>query len=343
TASVRVRTEMPMETRTAFGKVWADLDGDGKQSAGEPGIEGVDVWTDDGDVATTDRDGRYSFHNLRPGRHSFRVDRASLPTGFGFGAGAAERAQDVAVRDASGWTTPRIDFRLVASGGRLVGARAVKPGEIATAYACPRVGRMDGITQQGAPVSRDSSGAADTDRPECVPVDSSCALCLPIDSASARLVAQRVDPHAKAEEFPDVSKLPAGAEMDVVFQPPFTGWPSEGTVILPNGWEPVAQSSFFGATRIAEPSVGRDRTGARTLRWEGIPKAFGLVSVRLRSLRAARPADSARIAALRTADERSAEKRLSLTQGAGIEIFAPRDGVVMASDHVYVGVRGEPG
>src|SRR5207248_10375716 len=48
TASVRVRTEMPMETRTAFGKVWADLDGDGKQSAGEPGIEGVDVWTDDG-------------------------------------------------------------------------------------------------------------------------------------------------------------------------------------------------------------------------------------------------------------------------------------------------------
>src|SRR5206468_3440323 len=135
TASVRVRTEMPMETRTAFGKVWADLDGDGQQSAGEPGIEGVDVWTDDGDVATTDRDGRYSFRNLRPGRHSFRIDRASLPTGYR--AGAAERAEDVAVRDASGWTTPRVDFRLVPSAGRLVGARRVKAGEVATAFVCP--------------------------------------------------------------------------------------------------------------------------------------------------------------------------------------------------------------
>src|SRR5204862_7571964 len=122
-ATVHVRTAMPRETRTAFGKVWADLDGDGAQSAGEPGVEGVDVWTDDGDVATTDKDGRYSFHNLRPGRHSFRVDRASLPAGYR--AGAADKAEDVAVRDASGWTTPRVDFRLVASAGRLVGARVV--------------------------------------------------------------------------------------------------------------------------------------------------------------------------------------------------------------------------
>ena len=347
-ASVSVRTSMPMETRTAFGKVWADLDGDGKQDPGEPGLEGVDVWTDDGDVATTDKNGRYSFHNLRPGRHSFRVDRASLPAGFGFGGGAAERAGDVAVRDASGWTTPRVDFRLVASGGRLVGSRAVKPGEVVTAYVCPRLElrpakKDDVVSQQGTPATADSAKETPSDRPECQPADSTCTLCLPIDSASARLVAQRADSHVRAEEFPDVSKLPAGSDLDVVYQPPFTGWPGEGTIVLPNGWDPVPLSSFFGKTHIGDPIVGRDRTGARTLTWTKIPGQFGLVSVRLHAPRVARVADTAHIKPLRTADDRATEKRLSITRGDGIEIFAPHDGVVMSSDHVYVGVRGERG
>lgn len=346
-ASVRVRTEMPMETRTAFGKVWVDLDGDGKQSADEPGIEGVDVWTDDGDVATTDKDGRYSFHNLRPGRHSFRIDHASLPAGYR--AGAADRAEDVAVRDASGWTTPRVDFRLVASAGRLVGARLVKPGELATAYVCPNLeanlGRRPLVVQQGVPAQRDSTSVALPlpERPECAPAGTSCAICPPIDSASARLVAQRVDARVRAEEFPDAALVASGAEIDVVFQPPLTGWPSEGAVTLPNGWEMVPQTSFVGANRLADPVVGRDRSGARTLHWEHIPTPYALVSVRLRSVAGARTVDSARIAALRTSDDRATEKRRSLTQGAGIEIFAPHDGLVMASDHVYVGVRGEPG
>jgi uncharacterized repeat protein (TIGR01451 family) len=346
-ASVRVRTEMPMETRTAFGKVWVDVDGDGKQSAGEQGIEGVDVWTDDGDVATTDKDGRYSFHNLRPGRHSFRVDRASLPAGYR--AGAADQAEDVAVRDASGWTTPRVDFRLVASAGRLVGSRVVKPGDVATAYVCPNLdadlGRRAVVMQQGTPVQRDSTSVALPlpARPECAAADSACVICLPIDSSSARLVAQRVDARVRAEEFPEAAKVTPGTEIDVVFQPPVTGWPREGAVTLPNGWELVPQTSFLGANRLADPTVGRDRSGVRTLSWEHIPTAYALVSVRLRSVAGARTVDSARIAALRTGDDRMTDKRLSLTQGAGVEIFAPYDGLVMASDHVYVGVRGEAG
>ena len=346
-ASVSVRTSMPMETRTAFGKVWADLDGNGRQDAGEPGIEGVDIWTDDGDVATTDKDGRYSFKNLRPGRHSFRVDRASLPAGFGFGAGASERAGDVEVRDASGWTTPRVDFRLVTSGGRLVGSRAVKPGEVVTAYVCPRLelrpAKKDAVSQQGAPVTTDSSKEASSDRPECQPADSTCTACLPIDSASARLVAQHADAHERAEDFPDIAKLPAGSDLDVVFQPPFSGWPGEGTIVVPNGWEPVPQSSFFGKRHIEDPVIGHDRTGARTLMWTHIPGRFGLVSLRLHSPIAIRVADTAHIKALRTADDRATEKRMSITRGEGIEIFAPHDGVVMSSDHVYVGVRGERG
>src|SRR4029077_9703525 len=124
------------------------------------------------------------------------------PAGFGFGGGAAERAGDVAVRDASGWTTPRVDFRLVTSGGRLVGSRAGKPGELVTAYVCARSDlrpAKDRVSQQGAPVTTDSTKATPSDRPECQPADSSCALCLPVDSASARLVAQHADAHVRAE------------------------------------------------------------------------------------------------------------------------------------------------
>jgi hypothetical protein len=58
---------------------------------------------------------------------------------------------------------------------------------------------------------------------------------------------------------------------------------------------------------------------------------------------AIRVADTAHIRPLRTADDRAAEKRLAITRGEGIEIFAPHDGVVMSSDHVYVGVRGARG
>jgi uncharacterized repeat protein (TIGR01451 family) len=345
-AIVHVRSTMPMETRTGFGKVWADLDGDGRQSTGEPGIEGVDVWTDDGDVATTDADGRFSFRNLRPGRHTFRIDRATLPAGYR--TAGADRAEDLAVRDASGWTTPRVDFRLVVSEGRVVGARVVKPGEIVTAYTCPRIDlrwtRADslGVRQQGAPVdsAADPIPPAVAGRPECQ-VDSAIARA-PLDTASARLVAKKIC-CTLTDELPRAATVPTGSEVDVAFQPPPTGWPGDATVVLPNGWQVVPNSSFFGDVRIADPSVGRDRTGKRLLEWERLPDAFALISVRLRSMTTGRAVDSARVALLRSAADRAAEKRRSLTQGQGVEIFSPRDGVVMASDRVYVGVRGEAG
>ncbi len=341
-ASVQIRTAMPMETRTAFGKVWVDLDGDGKQTAGEPGLEGIDVWTDDGDVATTDRDGRYSFHNLRPGRHSFRIDRATVPAGFL--AGNLDRGDDVAVRDGSGWTTPRVDFRLVAEGGRLVGSRVVKAGEIATAYYCPNIDAAPSdnavVMQQGKPATSDSAPG----RPECSLSVPGCQVkCLPVDSASARIVAKRADAASTPEVFPEVSKIPAGSQVDLVYQPPQTGWPGQGTIALPNGWDIVEQSSFVGSKRLSDPAIGRDRTGARTLHWDQIPVRYALLSIRLRAASTTRAVDSARVVALRNADDRAAEKRSSITQGAGVEIFSPRDGIVTGTDHIYVGVRGEPG
>jgi hypothetical protein len=196
------------------------------------------------------------------------------------------------------------------------------------------------VIQQGVV---DTTESAPGNRPECTFADSTCVLCIPIDSSSARLVAQRVDARVRSEDFPSAGKMPAGSRIDVVFQPPLTGWPTEASVVLPNGWRVVPATSFFGAKPIGEPVVGRDRSGARTLLWEKLPSAFALLSVRLENATGARAVDSARVVALRSADDRAADKRRSLTQGSGIEIFAPRDGFVMGTDHVYVGVRGEAG
>ena len=107
-AWVQVRA-WPMETRAAIGKVWVDANGDGMQGAGEAGLANVDIWTEDGMVATTDSTGKFSFSNVRPGRHAFRLDPRSVPDGYRLAS------EDIQLVDASGWTTPRVDFRLVAT------------------------------------------------------------------------------------------------------------------------------------------------------------------------------------------------------------------------------------
>src|SRR5207245_11214524 len=71
---VQVRRAWPMETRAAIGKVWVDANNDGVQRSGEAGLAGIDIWTEDGLVATTDSTGTFSFTHLRPGRHAFRLD-----------------------------------------------------------------------------------------------------------------------------------------------------------------------------------------------------------------------------------------------------------------------------
>ncbi len=75
-------------SRTALGnKVWEDLNGDGIQDAGEPGIPGVTVTVYDdltNQVATlvTDNDGYYFFPNLNAGL--YQVGFSTLPAGMEF-------------------------------------------------------------------------------------------------------------------------------------------------------------------------------------------------------------------------------------------------------------------
>ena len=69
--------------------VWKDLDGDGIQDPGEPGVEGVIVhlYTCDGTYVrsdTTDADGKYLFDLLLPGDYYATFDISDLPDGCGF-------------------------------------------------------------------------------------------------------------------------------------------------------------------------------------------------------------------------------------------------------------------
>ncbi|NNM30872.1 MAG: hypothetical protein HKO57_15235, partial [Akkermansiaceae bacterium] len=61
--------------------VWLDLDGDGTQDPGEPGIPGVTVDLSNGDSAVTGPDGKYLFGNLGAGSYTVTVDSGTLPAG----------------------------------------------------------------------------------------------------------------------------------------------------------------------------------------------------------------------------------------------------------------------
>lgn len=115
---LRLERVRPVETRTLIGKVWLDLNEDGRQQDGEPGVAGVELWTEDGQVVRTDAFGKYSFVSVRPGRHAVRMVSSTLPVW------ARVADSDVAMVDADGWTTPRVNFRLVPRMARLMSTAA---------------------------------------------------------------------------------------------------------------------------------------------------------------------------------------------------------------------------
>jgi hypothetical protein len=87
-ASGQTRTDVDFGyrgTRSLGDRVWQDLDGDGAQDAGEPGINGVTVrlYLGSTQVASTVTagDGNYSFTNLPETTFTVRIDTATLPAG----------------------------------------------------------------------------------------------------------------------------------------------------------------------------------------------------------------------------------------------------------------------
>ena len=178
-AAVRVRLRWPLETRAAIGKVFVDFNRNGQQDRDEPGVPNVDVWTDDGEIATTDNAGRFSFPNLRTGRHAYRVDPTTLPVEYSDAGGA-----QIVSRDGGGWNTPRVNFALVPDhpNARRAGALTSEAGgETATdsAGVGPEAGRRgaarEGAVRQGGN-DRDAAGRMAvpvrfTARPVCGSLD----------------------------------------------------------------------------------------------------------------------------------------------------------------------------
>ena len=305
TALVRVTRASPMATRTGFGKVWVDLDGDGRQSADEGGVAGVSVWSDDGDVATTDASGRFSFRNLRVGSHTFRIDPVTLPADVRVAGDGP--AADVAIRNSNGWVSPRVDFRVVPQGGVL--SRLQLSNDEILASRAPASPRRD----------FDRSG-----------------------TAGAELLAANTGADNEPVKLPNAAKLPRGTTARIVLSPPKTGWPGAAIFALEPGWSVVPGSASIGGVPLRDPETLRDRTGASVLSWKLARSAIPIrLTLRPNLDRVA--ADTVTIRPLRTDTQRAADKRSAFTAGPGVAIFAPVDGTVFRSDRIFVGVKGEPG
>lgn len=151
-AWVRVRRGNAMEIRTLVGKVWVDANGDGRQQAGEPGLDRVEVWSEDGEVVTTDREGRFSFRDVRRGSHVLRLDTLSLPASVRLAPG-----QDLSVRvNADGWTIPTVSFRVAPRAGvdsAAVAALARHDAPSVTNESSPRGDSLRAAAREVAPAS----------------------------------------------------------------------------------------------------------------------------------------------------------------------------------------------
>lgn len=64
------------------GRVFADVNHNGRFTRGDKGLSGVRVYLEDGSAALTDAQGRFSFPGAHPGMHVLRVDAATLPGGY---------------------------------------------------------------------------------------------------------------------------------------------------------------------------------------------------------------------------------------------------------------------
>ena len=369
-AWVQVRRAWPMETRAAIGKVWLDVSGRGTQQAGDSGLAGIDIWTEDGQVATTDATGKFSFSSLRPGRHVFRLDPRTLPAGYHV---AGEELQAV---EASGWTTPNVDFRLSREAAS-VGADGSAPRgvdrEAALAVAAD---------SEAAPVVTDGRALIGF-RFSATRLPQSHAALSPARGAQVRYeVSVKKGALLPLDAMIEFSPV-ADSALVFVGDSQFTRYTWLDNVAIPlpadaprTDYRIVAWSSERADSAGATLRVGRSRRAFRVavrnhspagdaLKWT--PVALRRVAVcdsapsgqMLDVLRGHVPAGWPSVATavpegwepvavrvtVRPARQQRHQVGLAalLATGPSVRIFAPGDGVVLATNRVYVGVKGEAG
>ena len=371
-AWVQIRRAWPMETRAAIGKVWVDANGDGVQGAGEAGLANVDIWTEDGMVATTDSTGKFSFSNVRPGRHAFRVDPRSIPGGYRLAG------EDIQLVDASGWTTPRVDFRLVPTSAPAVGSTPVTP---ASARSDRRTEAETSLADATHRMVEFSFAAVRLPQPQrgdsldfehALPAEHRPQVRYEVKVRQSRGIAfdavvsfrPRAD---SAVVFVDDKEFSGYSWLDGAIAIPFAhpgaeiriaAWSSErhdSATLRIVAWPPHAGENAT-QRRFAGRSVSQVRAPVRStltpvVAAVALPAAAGEVTTPVATTAPVPPAssepsapeDTVLVARVRTGPEGLASEQLvSLVRGPGIHIFAPNDGAVLPTDRVYVGVKAEP-
>ncbi|HEX8311246.1 MAG TPA: hypothetical protein VF614_08020 [Chthoniobacteraceae bacterium] len=79
TAQVQLQEGVFTSRGVVLGKVFADLNRNRIQDAGEPGIPGVRLFIEDGSYVITDGEGKYSFYGITPRLHVLKLDKVTLP------------------------------------------------------------------------------------------------------------------------------------------------------------------------------------------------------------------------------------------------------------------------
>ena len=378
-AWVQIRRAWPMETRAAIGKVWVDANGDGVQGSGEAGLANVDIWTEDGMVATTDSTGKFSFSNVRPGRHAFRLDPRSIPDGYRLAS------EDIQLVDASGWTTPRVDFRLIPTSGHADAATPVTT----VASRSDRRGAADSSLADGThPVVEFSFAAVRLPEPprgdslafeHALPADHRPQVRYEVKARQSRGIAfdavvsfrPRADSAVVFVDDQEVSRYSwLNGAIAIPFAHPgaairIAAWSSQrrdSATLRITAWPPHAgknatQRRFVGRS-VATVRAGVQSTFTPVVAAVALPAAAGEMTAPVAtnapvlsdsSARAPEesmpsPAeDTVLVARARPGPEGLASEQLvSLVRGPGVRIFAPNDGAVLAADRVYVGVKAEP-
>jgi len=347
-AWVQIRRAWPMETRAAIGKVWVDANGDGVQQTGEIGLANVDVWTEDGLVATSDSTGKFSFSNVRPGRHAFRLDPRSIPDGYRL---ATDGIQLV---ESSGWTTPRIDFRLLPNGASAIAATIEPrmPSRVThESGPAPRAQTIDhGVAVAFAAVRvRDGESTELGRRPEVryevtvrqphnFSLDAVVTFSPVADSAIVYVNGAQFTKYS----WLDHTSIPIpfarpGAEVRIV------AWSSErrdsATVRV------VAWPAQGGEDATLRRYEGRTESRIRAPVRDSSTPVF--VSIRGPSSAESPPmpdsvAPSGHPAPIVPPAVEETVLVARARGGAASLIFAPTDGAVLPNDRVYIGVKGEP-
>lgn len=101
-AEVETRVEVQKGIFTdrglVVGKVFYDLNRNAYQDAGEQGVKGVELITEDGTRIVTGDDGKYSIPDIAPGEHVIRVREFTLPVGTALHVGSNDFAGDPSSR-----------------------------------------------------------------------------------------------------------------------------------------------------------------------------------------------------------------------------------------------------